>query len=114
MHKDDAGFENVVKARKMHIRQDDLNASGYTPGCKKCQSILGLGKGKTSTAHSKTWRARIMAEMAKTDEGIVRLARMSERVDRYVANGLTKETNMLRRGIASNAPHAVPLPEFVP
>ena len=74
-----------MKARKMHIRQDDLDAFGYTAGCEKCQSISGRGKGETSTPHSDICRARIMAEMAKTEEGIARLARMNERVDRYVA-----------------------------
>ena len=77
--------EIIMKARKMHIRQADLDAFGYTAGCKKCQSILGRGKGETSTPHSDICRAMTMAKMAKTDEGIVRLARMNERVDRYVA-----------------------------
>ena len=76
--KEDPGTENVMKARKMHIRQADLDAFGYTPGCKRCQSILGRGKGETSTPHSETCRARIMAEMAKTDGGIVRLSCVNE------------------------------------
>ena len=56
-----------------------------------------------------------MAEMAKTDEGIVRLARMNERVDRYVAKRLEEgDQHASQGGIAGNASHIVPLPEFVP
>ena len=83
--KDDPGTENVVKARKMYIHQADLDAFGYTPACKKCQSMLGHGKGETSASHSETCRARILAKMAKTDEGLARVARMNDRVARYVA-----------------------------
>ena len=39
--KDNPGTENIMKARKMYIWQADLDAFGYTPGCEKCQSILG-------------------------------------------------------------------------
>ena len=77
--------ESITKARKMYIRQADLDVFGYTAGCKKCQSILGRGKGEASTPHSDICRKRIMTEMAKTDEGVERLARINERVDRYVA-----------------------------
>ena len=77
--------ENIMKARKMYIPQADLDVFGYTAGCKRCQSILGRGKGETSTPHSDICSTRIMAETAKTDEGTARLARMNERVDRYVA-----------------------------
>ena len=71
--------ETITKARKMYIRQADLDAFGYTAGCKKCQSILGRGKGETSAPHSDICRNRIMAEMVKTDERVARLARMNER-----------------------------------
>ena len=46
--KDDPGIENVVKARKMYIHQVEIDAFGYTPGCRKCLSIFGRGKGDTS------------------------------------------------------------------
>ena len=32
---------DIAKVRKIYIRQADLDAFGCTPGCKKCQSILG-------------------------------------------------------------------------
>jgi len=35
---------DIAKVRKIYIRQADLDAFGYTPGCKKCQSILGREK----------------------------------------------------------------------
>ena len=35
---------DIAKFLTIYIRQVDLDAFGYTPGCKKCQSILGHGK----------------------------------------------------------------------
>ena len=56
-----------------------------------------------------------MAEMAKTDDGTVRLARMNERVDRYVAERVEEgDQHTSQGGIAGHAPHVVPLPAFVP
>ena len=56
-----------------------------------------------------------MAEMAKTDEGTVGLARMNERVDRYVAERVEEgDQHASQGGIAGHAPHVVPLPEYVP
>ena len=83
--RDNPGTGHVVKARKMYIRQAGLDAFGYTPGCEKCQSISGRSKGETSKPHFDLCRARIMAKLAKTDEGLARVARMNDRVDRYVA-----------------------------
>ena len=55
-----------------------------------------------------------MAEMAKTDDGVVRLARMNERVDRYVAERLEEGDQYAPQGgIAGNASHIVPMPEIV-
>ena len=52
-----------------------------------------------------------MAEMAKTDEGIVRLARSNERVDRCVAERFEEgDQHAPQGGIAGHAPHIVPLP----
>ena len=39
--------EGITKARKMYIRQADLDVFRYTAGCKECQLILGRGKGET-------------------------------------------------------------------
>ena len=83
--KEDTAAENIVKAREIYIRQADLDAFGYTPGCKKCQSMLGRGKGETSAPYSDICRTRLTAEISKTPEGAACLARMNERVDRYVA-----------------------------
>ena len=56
-----------------------------------------------------------MTEMAKTDEGVARLARMNERVDRYVAERVEEgDQHAPQGGIAGNASHVVPLPEIVP
>ncbi len=55
-----------------------------------------------------------MAETAKTDEGAARLARMNERVDRYVAEKVEEgDQHAPQGGIVGNAPHIVPLPEIV-
>ena len=56
-----------------------------------------------------------MAEMAKTDEGAARLARMNERIDQYVAERVEEgDQHAPQGGIAGNASHVVPLPEIVP
>ena len=55
-----------------------------------------------------------MAEMAKTDLGIVRLARMNERVDRYVAERFEYGDQHAPRGIAGNASYIAFLSEIVP
>ena len=56
-----------------------------------------------------------MAEMAKTDEGAARLARMNERIDQYVAERVEEgDQHAPQGGIAGNASHDVPLPEIVP
>ena len=76
---------NIVKVRKIYIRQADLDAFGYTPSCKKCQSILGHGKGETPAPHSDICRARITAEIFRTPESEARLARINERAVRFIA-----------------------------
>ena len=104
-----------MKAWRMYIRQADLDAFGYTPGCKTCQSMVGRGKGETSAPHSEICRTRIMAEMAKTDGGISRLACMNEHVDRYVAERSGEGDQHASQGrTAGNAPHVVLLAESAP
>ena len=34
----------TLKARSIYIEQADLDASGYTPGCRRSQSILTYGR----------------------------------------------------------------------
>ena len=56
-----------------------------------------------------------MAEMATTNEGTVRRARMNERVDCYVAERPEEgDQHASQGGIASVTSHAVPLLEIVP
>jgi hypothetical protein len=106
---------DIAKVRKIYIRQADLDAFGYTPGCKKCQSILGRGKGETSAPHSDICRAGITAEISKTSEGEARLARITERADRFIAERIQEaDQHAPQGGIAGNAEHVVPLPEFLP
>jgi hypothetical protein len=77
---------DIAKVRKIYIRQADFDAFGYTPACKKCQSILGRGKGETSAPHSDICRARLTAEISKTPEGEARIAQINERADRFIAD----------------------------
>ena len=59
--------------KKLYISQADLDAHGYTPGCKKCASILAYGQGKTTTPHSVACRARIEQQLSESDAGKLRL-----------------------------------------
>ena len=56
-----------------------------------------------------------MTEMAKTDEGVARLARMNERVDRYVAERVEEgDQHAPQGGIVGNVSHVVPIPDIAP
>ena len=78
--------ERVPQARRVYIRQNDLDEHGYTKNCPKYQSIIVYGPNtQSSTPHSKECRQRIMAEWPKTEAGQTRLRRAQERGDRYIA-----------------------------
>ena len=61
--------EFISMARQVYVTPKDLDRYGLTRGCKKCDHERNYGPGRTSAAHSKICRDRIMKEVAKTDKG---------------------------------------------
>ena len=52
--------ELISLARQVYIKPKDLERYGLTRGCKKCDHERNYGPGRTSAAHSKICRDRIM------------------------------------------------------
>ena len=72
-------------ARQTYIRACDLEEFGLTRGCPRCDHELTYGPNRTSKPHSQACRARIMAEMTKTEAGRIRIAAAADRLDRTAA-----------------------------
>ena len=72
-------------ARQVYITPKDLARYGLTRGCKKFDHERNYGPGMTSAAHSNICRDRIMKELAKTDEGQVRIAAAAVRLGMTVS-----------------------------
>ena len=64
--------EAVGKGRRLYISKADIMKQGLTEGCLGCR-FLAEG-GKRTQGHSEGCRARLEAEIAKTEEGMARLA----------------------------------------
>ena len=75
-----------IVARRPYIRQRDVELYGYTHGCPKCDHARLHGANRTTVKHSETCRARLLAEIAKTDQGRQRIERAGERMDEYTAD----------------------------
>ena len=56
-------------ARRVYIRQKDLDDFGYTTGCPKCEHTLRYGPNRSTLNHSDRCRDRITARLAETPEG---------------------------------------------
>ena len=80
----------VAKARRVYIRQKDLEDFGYTDGCKRCDHTIAYGPNKTSVPHTEACRRRLMDEMSKTPAGQARLAQMTERENQFLENRFEK------------------------
>ena len=117
--------ERVAQVRRVYIRQEDLDRHGYTKGCKRCQNILVYGPKSSTVPHTDECRDRIMAEFAKTEQGRVRLARMNERADRFIAEHMRQQiegTSTAVQGrddggqahVPQDVPQSAPPFDFVP
>ena len=51
--------ESNLQFRYIYVRQTDLEAFGYTPGCARCEHSMRYGPNRTQIAHSKQCRDRI-------------------------------------------------------
>ena len=102
--------ERLPQARRVYIRQADLNAHGYIKNCPKSQSIIVYGPSThPSTPHSEECKQRSMTEWAKTEPGQARLQRARTRSDKYIAEEIrenVKAPAAAQGGIAASAPQA--------
>ena len=65
-----AEAEATGKARRLYISKADIMKHGLTEGCLGCRCFA---EGKRAQGHSEGCRTRIRAEIAKTEEGRIRL-----------------------------------------
>ena len=65
----DSNPDAVAKVRGIYIKKEDLEAFGFTPGCKRCRSALTYGTAQGSMPHSIACRMRIVEELKKTPAG---------------------------------------------
>ena len=108
-------------ARRMYIRQEDLDKHGYTQGCPKCDHLLTHGPSTGAIAHSEACRARLMEAIAASPGGKERLQKMETRRNDYLDDHARKhdadEGTTAQGGIDGeprDAPEVIPPSEFVP
>ena len=94
-----AEAEAIGKDRRLYISKADIMKYGLTEGCLECRC---LAEGKRAQGHSEGCRARLGAEIAKTEEGRARLTTAYLRsFPRYEGR---------EPGAGAEAPAAVPAP----
>ena len=75
---------------RVPIQPADMDRFGFTPNCPRCEHALRHGHGQCSKWHSEVCRARIMAELEKTEDGQKRIGRLNNRTDHMIAKALEK------------------------
>ena len=98
-------------ARKVYIRQEDLQAFGYTRECAKCQHEIQHGPNKSGKPHSAACRARSMEELNKTEAGRMRIQAATERLDRTVAELGERMLSQEEIAMEATAPVVVQQPQ---
>ena len=93
-----AEAEAVGKVRRLYINKADIMKHGLTDGCLGCRSSA---ERKRAQGHSEGCRARLEAEIAKSNDGRVRLTTVYLR-------GLARDEG--RRLESAGAPEAIPVP----
>ena len=94
-----AEAEAIGKVRRLYINKADIMTRGLTEGCLGCQC---LAEGKRAQGHSEGCRARLEAEIARTEEGRPRLTTAYLR-------SLPRDEGR-QPGAGAEAPAAVPAP----
>ena len=94
----DVNPDAVAKVRGIYIKKEDLEAFGFTPGCKRCRSALTYGNAQGSMPHSIACRLRITEESKTTPAGAIRVARMTERTDRFLTEAVEKGDQAAAQG----------------
>ena len=96
-----------MKTCKLYILPNDLQMFGYSLGCKKCQSYVKGTLLSSTVQHSEACRQRIIIELAKTEVGRARIAKVNERTDQYLADRVAEGDQRTAQGgidIAGAAP----------
>ena len=75
--------EKTSLARRVYLRASDFDEHGMTRGCPKCDHFLKHNSWGTRP-HSSACRARITAELVKTEGGRIRIGMAAERLDKTV------------------------------
>ena len=71
--------------RRLKITMKTLKECGTTEGCDQCRHVTAFGEAKPGLAHSEICRKRILEEMTKTEQGMARINRHENRIDRAIA-----------------------------
>ena len=103
-------------ARQVYIKPKDLEEHGLTRGCPRCDHQLRYGPGRTGKPHSQVCRARIMAELAKTTAGRLRISAATDRMDRTVGELGQQFRHDVPQGDNCGVEHRQPEapPQFIP
>ncbi len=71
--------------RRFRLTKQILHKYGFTEGCEQCTHVQAFGEYKQGLQHAEQCRRRILEAMAKTPEGLAKLNKHEERVDRALA-----------------------------
>ncbi len=76
--------------RRFRINLSDLETHGFTDGCRQCDYIIQHGVAKGGLQHNDRFRARVMAEIARTPAGQARLQMHEDIVTEALAKHIEK------------------------
>ena len=82
---------------------------GYSPGCKKCQSYVKGTNLPSTVQHSEACRQCIMLELAKTEVGRARIAKVNERTDQYLVDRVAEGDQRTAHGGIDTAGETPPV-----
>ncbi len=77
--------------RRLRINKSDLEAHGYTQGCRQCEYVERHGKSRSGLQHSVACRKRVIEAIGQTEEGKQRIAEHDERTNAAIAERIEKE-----------------------
>ena len=77
--------EFIRTARRVYVKDADVEKHGYFPGCKKCDPEPQYSPNQTFALHSAKHRLRIMEALANTPLGHARLKMALGRIDHSLA-----------------------------
>ena len=96
------------------MSRNDFEDFGYTSGCPRCDHELKWGPGRTSRPHSERCRSRIMAELAKTDVGRLRLGLAADRMDRSMWDHVSRHEDQKAHAQGENVGEVPIVPDRDP